>query len=144
MAAITATKHHCPHCKRRMSLFGVPQHKLRFCGCRLRYCKRCGGRFVDTRIEEIGLLGREETCPRWNQFYLGWFVYYLVVTAGFAGIAFRLKTVPGAALLLLVELLLVSLAVQIIINLMTLNWRKKRWQEEYSRSAEFLRKREER
>lgn len=141
MASIKTIKYVCPHCgKKAKSLFGVPQRKLEYYGCTARRCKSCGGVYSDQRIKEIGLFDKEETYPRWNEFYMGWVLYYAMAVIGYGAIAFQQKSITGSGIFYLAAVLLGGYVLQILTNLLTLNWRKQRWQEEYERSLAHLRK----
>ncbi len=139
MATIKTIRFVCPHCgKKAKGTFGMPQRHFQYYGCTVRTCKRCNRPYRDSRISEIGLSGKEDTYPRWDQFYLGWGIYYVFIGIMAVLLALELQRVSGLGLLYLAVLLLGSYVVQLIIGLLTFPWRKKRWQEEYDKSMKFL------
>lgn len=139
MATIKTIKVVCPHCGRKAkSLFGLPQRNLKFYGCTLRRCNRCMRSYIDYRITEIGMCPKEETYPNWHQLYFGWIMYGSLVVVGIGIIAYEMKGLSGTLLGIGAMLLLGGYATQILTNLLTLKWRRRRWQEEYDNSLSYL------
>ena len=133
MATIKTVQFVCPECNQKVGLTRIPQRWLKYYGCRMRTCKRCGASYYDWRISEIGLYSKQESYPTPIRPVYQWIIAYAISIFGFL-----YGLTKGGLAAVFVFTFAVTLVAHIASDLILYSARKKAWQREYDKSQTML------